>query len=186
MWSETMLTTGQTAKDFQYKDLEGNSHSLSELKGKRILISFLRNGACALCNLRVHSLIKNFQEFENLAILAIFESKAEDMIPFVGKQKPPFQLIPDPNASIYSLYEVEVSQEKVQKSMESEIVKSRIQEAAAAGFSLVPQEGSNFFRIPADFLIDENFKIRTAFYSSLIGEHLDLNEIKDWANSLAV
>ncbi|TGK01346.1 redoxin [Leptospira langatensis] len=181
-----MIHSGEPARDFEYKDLDGNSHRLSELKGKKILLSFLRNGACALCNLRVHSMIKNYPELNGLDILAIFESKKEDMLPYVGQQKPPFALIPDPEAGIYSLYDVEVSQEKVQSSMDSAVVHGRVQEASAVGFSLTPQEGSNFFRMPADFLIDEDFKIHKAFYSSLIGDHIDLEEIKDWSKTVRV
>ncbi|TGK07476.1 redoxin [Leptospira semungkisensis] len=181
-----MIHSSELARDFEYMDLEGNSHRLSELKGKKILLSFLRNGACALCNLRVHSLIKSYPELKGLSILAIFESKREDMLPYVGKQNPPFTLVSDPEAKIYSLYEIEVSQEKVQNSMDSATVHDKIQEANAAGFSLTPQEGSNFFRIPADFLIDEDFKIHKAFYSSLVGDHIDLKEIADWSASVTV
>jgi len=49
-----------------------------------------------------------------------------------------------------------------------------VKEAAAAGFELTKEAGSNFYRIPADFLIDPDGIIREAFYSELVGEHLDL------------
>ncbi|TGK17930.1 redoxin [Leptospira fluminis] len=176
-----MIRTGELAKDFRFGDLKGNSFMLSDLKGKKIMLSFFRNGACALCNLRIHELIRSFSELKDLIqILAIFESGKEDMLPFVGKQSPPFPLIPDPEAKIFDLYELESSPEKIKNSMNSEAVHEKIREAEQAGFPLRRQEGSNFDRLPAEFLIDENLVIRRVLYSELVGDHFSIEEIRKW------
>ena len=50
----------------------------------------------------------------------------------------------------------------------------KILNEAEAGFNLTEEHGSNFYRIPADFLIDPDGIIREAFYSELVGEHINL------------
>jgi peroxiredoxin Q/BCP len=167
------------ARDFTAKTIDGRDFQLSEYRGKKILLSFFRNGACALCNLRVHELIQHAEQFEveNIKLVAVFESTADDMLPYVGKQKPPFVLLSDPKGLIYDLYQVESSAEKVTAVMKENIANSRIEEAAAKGFQLTPQEGANFFRMPADFLINENFEIEISHFSNQIIDHLDINQI---------
>src|SRR5687768_10121964 len=105
------LFQNQSAPDFVAETLEGKKVRLSDFKGQKILLSLLRNGACALCNLRIHELIKNQDRLEGLKVLAVFESPKEDMLPYVGRQNPPFPLIADPKAEIYNLYGAESSPE---------------------------------------------------------------------------
>jgi peroxiredoxin Q/BCP len=167
------------AKNFTAKTIEGNDFELLNYSGNKILLSFYRNGACALCNLRVHELIQHAEEFnaQNIKLVGVFESSVKDMLPYVGKQNPPFVLLSDPKGIIYDLYNVESSMDKVTTVMKDNIANSRIQEAATKGFQLTPQEGANFFRLPADFLINENFEIQKSHYSNQIIDHLDVNEI---------
>lgn len=169
----------KTAKDFSAFTLSGETFKLSDYKGSNILLSFFRNGACALCNLRVHELIERFQDFENqnIKIVCVFESSREDMLPFVGEQNPPFVLLADPQGKLYDLYNVETSMEKINNVMKNNLADERIKEAAANGFQLTKQEGANFFRLPADFLINENFIIKKSHYSNQIIDHLEFDEI---------
>ncbi len=179
------LSTPTPASDFTVTTLSNQSISLSDFKGKRVLLSFFRNGACAMCNLRVHELNSRFQEFQqkNISILGVFESSREDMLPYVGQQKLAFELIPDPEGKLYELYRLESSEEKINRVIQSGLAEKRIKEAAANGFVLTPQAGSNFFRLPADFLIDENFVIQKAHYADMIIDHLPIDEITNfWQN----
>ncbi|MNP85147.1 hypothetical protein D3C76_1847560 [compost metagenome] len=54
-------------------------------------------------------------------------------------------------------------------------------EAEAAGFKLTPEEGSNFNRIPAEFVLDEDGIIRIAHYGRLITDHLPYGTIERYA-----
>ena len=175
------LTTNQSAPDFIAETLDGKTITLSEFKGQKILLSLLRNGSCALCNLRVHELIKSQKELDGLKILAVFESPKEDMVPYVGKQNPPFPLIADPDAKIYELYKAESSAEKIQRMVEKGIAHARMEEAKKAGFDLIPQANSNFFRFPADFLIREDLTIEKAHYKDEDNfNHISIEEIKEF------
>lgn len=179
------LQTGEAAPPFVREDIFGERIDLRAYAGKQVLLTFLRNGGCALCNLRIHQLIQHYPELRarGLAILAVFESPVESIKHYVtSRQDVPFPLIADPTASLYDLYGVEVSEEKTKASMAragTPELQQMIQEAAAIGYELVHEEGSNFQRIPADFLIGPDQRIQVAFYSNLIGDHLSFAEIEE-------
>jgi peroxiredoxin len=167
------------ALDFTATTIEGTSFQLSQYKGQKIYLTFLRNGACALCNLHVHKLLTRFQEFQSLGIqiVCVFESSVEDMAPYVGQQKVPFVLLSDPEGKLYDLYQVESSEERVQEIVKSGLAKDKLKEAEEAGFGHIPQERANFFRFPADFLITESFQLVLAHYTKHVIDHLSIDRI---------
>jgi peroxiredoxin len=177
------LQQGMKAPAFRTADLYGNSVSLENYRGRKVLLAFLRFSACALCNLRVHHFIGRYPEWQRhkLDVIAVFESPEVNMRTYVGTQDAPFPLIADPKAQLYDLYAVETSEEKVRMTMADANTKSFASEAAAAGFPLTPEEGSNFNRVPAEFLIDERGIIRLAHYSRILTDHLPLEAIDSFA-----
>ncbi|MEO8610970.1 MAG: peroxiredoxin-like family protein [Chloroflexota bacterium] len=178
--SAIRLSAGLNAPTFQAETIFGSPIDLQAYRGHSVLVSFYRNAACAICNLRVHEMIEQYPAFHaaGLEIIAVFESPRENMLQYVGKQDAPFALIADPSAALYDLYGVEVSEEKVNTTMQNPATEGRVQAASAAGFELTREEGSNFFRMPAEFLIDADGIIRQAFYSEVVGEHLPFAVIK--------
>jgi thioredoxin-dependent peroxiredoxin len=178
--SATLLSAGLAAPIFQAEDIFGKQIDLQAYRGRPILLSFFRNAACAICNLQVHKLIQKYPAWQaaGLEIIAVFESPRENMLQYVGKQDAPFPIIGDPQARLYDLYGVETSEEKVKATMAAPNAQNIIQEAAAAGYTLTPEAGSNFHRIPADFLIDAEGIIRQVFYADVIGEHMPFTDIE--------
>jgi thioredoxin-dependent peroxiredoxin len=176
------LVVGDIAPAFCIKDIDGNTVDLSALRGQPVLLSFFRNSACALCNLRVHEMIGRFDEWtaHGLRILTVFESPAESIREYVGQQRPPFPIIADPGEALYNLYHVEVSEEKLTATMIHIDTPQRIAEASAQGFQLIQQPESNFNRIPADFLIGTDGSIHSTYYAERVGEHLSFAVIDDF------
>ncbi|MBA3870792.1 MAG: redoxin domain-containing protein [Anaerolineae bacterium] len=172
----TKLMVGMTAPIFQSVDLFDQPINLENYRGRWLLLSFYRNAACAICNLQVHKLISKYDEYQQkgMEMLAIFESPKANLLQYVGKQDAPFPIIGDPEAHLYDLYGIETSEEKVKVTMAASSTQQVVKEAAEAGFNLTEEHGSNFYRIPADFLIDPDGIIREAFYSELVGEHINL------------
>jgi peroxiredoxin Q/BCP len=173
------LKLDEIAPDFQLPTTDGKLFKLSDYAGNRILLSFFRNGACALCNLRVHQLIKNHANLTKagIKVIAIFESSLEEMLPYVAQQKPPFVLLADPKAVTYEQYGVEISEEKIAKVMAENLAHEKIVEATEKGFALTPQAGSNFHRLPAEFIIGKDLRIEKAHYTNFIIDHLPLEEL---------
>ncbi len=169
------LLTGAAAPLFEAQDLWGRP---VDLQGRLTLLSFFRNGACALCNLQVHRLIERYPDYRRrgLSVVAVFESPRESVVQHVGKQDVPFPIIADPKAQLYDLYGVETSQEKATAPLTAK-QSEEVQEAAAIGYPLTPEEGSNFFRMPADFLIGPDLTLLRVFYSDVVGDHLSFEEI---------
>jgi peroxiredoxin Q/BCP len=168
--------------NFTATTVEGKTFNLSDLRGKKIFLAFYRNGACALCNLRVHELSLRQKDFDNagIAMVAVFESSIEDMQPYVGKQELGFTLLSDPDGKLYEMYGVKSSPELVNRVMTSGTANNRVAEAGKAGFKLTPQEGSNFFRIPADVLIDKDLNIVKIHHCDEIINHLPIEEILEF------
>jgi hypothetical protein len=114
-----------------------------------------------------------------LDVLAVFESPRDSVLRHVSKQGAPFPIIADPSAVLYDLYGVESSEEKVTAPVDEAWRTGMIREAEAIGYRLTHEEGSNFFRMPADFLIGPDQRLQLAFYSSAVGEHIAFETIDD-------
>ncbi|MGO4268807.1 peroxiredoxin family protein [Paenibacillus sp. TAF58] len=177
------LSKGEVAPDFTFTGIDGVPLQLSDLRGRKVLLAFFRNAACAMCNLRVRHFIQRYNQWrlQGLEIVAVFESPDANMSQYVSRQDAPFPLIADPQADLYDLYGVEVSEEKVQATIADTITQKFVAEAAAEGFALTKEEGSNFYRIPAEFLIDNNGIIHEAHYGQLVIDHIPLDVIDRFA-----
>ena len=175
-----LIQTGASAPLFTALDHSGNRIATEDFKGKWLLLSFLRNGACAICNLHVRKLIQQFPKLQSqgLEIITVFESPLASIQQYVGTQDAPFSIIPDPDAELYALYGVESSAEKTQATMSKPETPAVIAEAAAQGFALTPEEGSNFHRMPAEFLIRPNGTVEIAHYANYVYDHLEFDVLE--------
>jgi thioredoxin-dependent peroxiredoxin len=176
------IASGMRAPAFQTEDIFGRPISMEQFAGHPLLLSFYRNGWCALCNLRVHALIQRYPTYQRQGMMAIavFESPRERILESVGKQDAPFPIIADPDSVLYARYGVELSEAKVQASAENPLVAEAVMEAAANGFILTPEEGSNFLRMPADFLIAPDQIIVEAKYADYVTDHLPFAVIEQY------
>lgn len=174
------LHTGMLAPIFEYPDLTGKARKPRPSQGNLLLLSFMRNAACALCNLRIHDLIERFSEYQQcgLEVLAIFESPKDNIVQYVSRQNVPFPIVADPNAQLYDLYGVETSKEKVTATVGADWQNNLVKRAAKIGYPLTREEGANFYRLPADFLIDSEGRITAAFYADAVGQHLAFETIE--------
>lgn len=174
------LTENMQAPDFSTTTLDGTEIALSEFRGQRLMLSFYRYASCPLCNMRVSQLTQLMQKHNIRApFLGVFQSPPETMKKHVGKQKTPIQLLPDPERKLYRLYGVETSLWG--------LVKGALKfwmfvKAALRGF-LIKRKDNEFSRIPADFLINEDGTIHTTYYGNDIGDHLDIEIVKDFFTS---
>lgn len=175
-----LIQPGTLAPNFRSADLFGNPLDLADYRGRPLLLTFLRNAACALCNLRVHELIARYPALaqHGLALIAVFESPRERMLEHVAQQDAPFPLVADPEAHLYDLYQVESSEAKLAQTMAMPETQAAVAAAAARGFALTPEPGSNFNRMPADFLIGPDGVVLRAHYASFITDHLPLEAIE--------
>jgi peroxiredoxin len=65
------IKVGDSAKDFQLKDQNGNEHTLSQYKGKRILLSFHPLAWTDICAKQMKSLEDNKKAMDTLNTMAL-------------------------------------------------------------------------------------------------------------------
>lgn len=176
------ITENQAAPGFTLKDVNGSNISLSDYKGKKILLSFYRNVGCPVCNLRFHELQEKSDHFRSkgLVLLAVYESPAENMKKYLEGENPYAIMIPNPDESLYKLYDLEKSMGKVMKGMFYGAMK-KMKKGKQLFKTKIKQDG-NANRIGADFLIDEKGNIIRAYYGNYVGDHLPTAEIQKFLN----
>jgi thioredoxin-dependent peroxiredoxin len=173
----TRLKNGDIAPEFMNNDLLGRGIKLADYRGRWLLLSFYRYASCPLCNLRVHDLSLQCEKLkaQGLELLAVFQSPAEKLQQYVGKQHPPFPLLPDHAQRLYDLYSVSNSWLGFLKAWVT-----RLPQVIRSVFGQHYLPGSvegGIHRIPADFLIDPQGRIVEAYYGRDIGDHLPLQRI---------
>jgi peroxiredoxin Q/BCP len=175
---DKVLKEGTFAPEFQAKDIEGNSHSIAQYKGKKILLSFNRNAGCPICNYRFHELEDSSKYFkkQNIILLSIYESAIENVQLLKDTNQWYQKLVADPEGILYSQYGVEENKGKTTKG-----VWHGLQHKLAIGkkkFTRPITEDGKPYRNTADFLIDENGNILIAYYSKYLGDRLPISLIR--------
>ncbi|VAX00161.1 hypothetical protein MNBD_GAMMA22-1162 [hydrothermal vent metagenome] len=170
-----VLKVGDKAPDFEMTDFKNEKQVLLG-HGKPILLTFFRHAGCPMCNLRMRELILVNDKMANynLKILTIFESPTKSIKRDVGRQNPPFSIIPDPERKLYKLFGVTISWVGFVK-----IFAVRPKHVFEAIFKngFIPKFGEATPMMPADFLIDNDGIIRVAYYGRDIGDHLSFDDL---------
>ncbi|MEZ5510617.1 MAG: peroxiredoxin-like family protein [Gammaproteobacteria bacterium] len=170
------LSPGTPAPSFSVTDFNGSPVSLSDFRGRKLLLSFYRYASCPFCNLRMHEMRQRSAGWkaQGLDIVAVFQSPADSIREYAVGETVEFPVIPDPERQLYALYGTEASWLAFAKSA---VRAKDMLSALTKGFMPGKMEGE-ISQVPADFLIDENGIIRTAYYGADIGDHLPTEQIE--------
>lgn len=176
------ILEGQFARDFTVADINGNKVKLSDFKGKKIILSFYRNVNCPFCNRRVHQLMgMNFRLKDTGVQMLFFFESSNDKIKSSAFHEgvSPWPVVGDPEKKIYNLYGVESSVFKFMRTMvASNPLKAKKE---TAQLNLPEDKDASLTLIPADFFIDENFKVVMAKYGKHADDHVNIDELKTFA-----
>ena len=164
------LQPGTEAPDFTAQVWNGDTVRLGDYRGRPVWLAFFRYASCPLCNLRVHDIVQRFAGLEKrgLVVLAVFQSKPSSVTEYVGRQEPPFPIICDPEESLYSLFGLESSL----AAFANPANLWNFAKTAPKGLLKLGRMEGTKTRIPADFLIDGDGVLRTAFYGRKIADHI--------------
>jgi peroxiredoxin Q/BCP len=170
------LQEGQLAPAFSMRDTHDQTVALEHYRGRHLLLSFYRYASCPFCNLRVHELIQRAPEFDRhrVSLVAVFQSSRAGIMDYVGKQRPLFPILPDPEHRVYRRYGVESSLHGFLAGAMLHMGKAM--KSMGMGFLPGPMDGSVTL-VPADFLIAPDGRIRTAYYGRDISDHLPIEAI---------
>ncbi len=173
---------GDQALDFRGVNIYGNEVSLSDFKGKKIIVSFYRNVSCPFCNRRIHQIMGNNLKLKasGVQLVFLFESSNEKLKSSVFHQGiSPWSLIGDPEKVIYKKYGVEQSTLKMMKTMFVATLGQAKKDTKE--LNLPADKDASMNLVPADFLIDENFRIVKAHYGAHLDDHISIEEFKTFA-----
>lgn len=172
------LTKADAAPTFIAKDYLGNAIDLGNYSDFKVLLSFFRGATCPFCNLRLNQLIHAYPEFEKkgIEIIAIFAASGSEILAHGGDRVCPFPIVADPALEIYMKYAVEKSSLGMIRTLIKPLKMIRVMFSGYFNLNSVSDRPI----VPADFLIDRDQNIHTAYYGSDFGDHTPVKDILDW------
>jgi len=100
------LTAGDAAPDFTLPDAEGNQVTLSDLRGRRVIVYFYPAASTPGCTKQACDFRDNLASFqsEGFTVLGISPDKPSKLVSFAGKESLNFPLLSDPDRSVLTAY----------------------------------------------------------------------------------
>lgn len=172
------LQSNQSAPSFQAQDVRGNAVSLKTFQGHFLLLAFMRNAGCPVCNFHIHQLLTKADSLQkaNIAVVLVYESTNENLLHYLNQDEPmPFTFIADPQQQLYSLYGVKGDMGKLMKGLFYGAM-GKMRQGKRLFRSAMKQDG-HVSTVGADFLIDPKGQILDAHYSQFFGDHLTTAQI---------
>jgi thioredoxin-dependent peroxiredoxin len=102
------LKKGDNAPNFSAKDQDGNTHTLADYKGKKLVVFFYPKANTPGCTAEACDLRDNFDRFtaNNYALLGVSADNAKAQAKFKDKFEFPFPLIADEDKSVIQAFGV--------------------------------------------------------------------------------
>ena len=74
------LEIGANAPDLSLPAIDGSTFKMSDYVGKEVILTFFRFSSCPLCNIRIHRIIKRWNEFpDDTVMVGVFDAKIDDL-----------------------------------------------------------------------------------------------------------
>jgi peroxiredoxin Q/BCP len=104
----TTLKKGDKAPNFSAKDQDGNTHTLSDYKGKKLVVFFYPKADTPGCTAEACDLRDNFERFtaNNYALLGVSADNAKSQSKFKNKYEFQFPLLADEDKSVIEAFGV--------------------------------------------------------------------------------
>ena len=103
-----MLEVGMKAPDFTLLDKRGNSVSLSDFLGKKVVLYFYPKDSTPGCTRQACSFAQNHSNFEdkNVVVIGVSKDSVASHLKFAEKYELPFVLLSDPELVAIQAYGV--------------------------------------------------------------------------------
>jgi peroxiredoxin Q/BCP len=100
------LSPGDVAPDFTLPDADGKSISLSDLRGKRVIIYFYPAASTPGCTKQACDFRDNLGQFtdEGFVVLGISPDKPDKLTKFIDNEKLTFPLLSDLDKTVHTAY----------------------------------------------------------------------------------
>lgn len=173
----TRLTVGDKAPSFTTKDIR--NHKVTPFHANRwTFISFHRFAACPFCVLRTNELKRRYDEFgeNDIDIISIWPSSAENMLNVGEHQSVPFPLVSDEKKIIYEQYGVTKSSKSAMLKL---FLHPKLMVDAMKQKAKLKDEEPDIDKalLPAEFLVNPEGEIIMAHYGEHYGDHLAVEDL---------
>ncbi|MDJ1480962.1 redoxin domain-containing protein [Cytophagaceae bacterium YF14B1] len=171
---------------FSVKDIFDRQINLETYRDKKILIGFFRHVGCPFCNIRVHKLLKVYNELhpKGLEMIFFFESTEKVLLQSSFHQEvSPIPLIADPEKKWYASYGLEESLYKSTMSHIATFAQTAFDAVSKGLPTHMMASGESFSTMPAEFLIAEDLTIKDVYYSERLTDRLDVRKIKEFVEA---
>ena len=103
-----MLAVGTKAPDFSLLDQDGNTVSLSDFSGKKIVLYFYSKDNTPGCTRQACAFAANFEQFKsrNVVVIGVSKDSVASHLKFAQKYELPFVLLADPELQAIQAYDV--------------------------------------------------------------------------------
>lgn len=103
-----MLDIGKIAPDFTLPDKDGNERSLSDFRGKKVVLYFYSKDNTAGCTRQANAFAALYEEFKAIGaeVIGISKDSAASHAKFAEKHSLPFVLLADPERQAIEAYGV--------------------------------------------------------------------------------
>jgi thioredoxin-dependent peroxiredoxin len=100
------LTVGSKAPDFKSKDQDGKEVSLSDYKGKKVVLYFYPRDMTPGCTAEACSLRDNYKALQKVGyeVFGISTDDEKSHKKFIAKEKLPFTLLADPDKTVHNKF----------------------------------------------------------------------------------
>lgn len=178
----TRITVGSRIDELTLPNFDGSEFSIEQVRGRRYLLSFFRFASCPFCNLRVHQLVKNVDQFgPDFTVVGIFDASREELQRNAEKHQSPFPILADADNRYYRKFAVERSWLGVLKGfvlrfpvlLYSILVKG----------NLPLKIGGHLATMPLNLLVDEEGVVQYVHYGRDEGDHIPLDQVRAFALS---
>lgn len=174
------LAAGDTVPTVEVADIYGDTIRVNSANASRVWIAFMRYAGCPTCNMRVHELTENTEIIARLGyeLILVYESSPAVLRQYLeDTTAAPFKIVGDPERRLYQKFGVTTSLLKTFRSgFNAEVLNNR-KEGQQLFFDNQPGRDGRLTGLPADFLINTDGTIQTAYYGEHIADHLPLTEV---------
>lgn len=176
----TKTTPGDRIDDLKLPNIDGSEFDINSVAGKRYLLSFYRFASCPFCNMRIHELVKSYDELPvNFEIIAIFDSPLDNLQRYATGHHAPFPILADETNTYYRKFGVQRSLLGVLK---GGLLRMPTMMHAMFGKGYIPWtvKGS-MTTMPLDILVDEGGTVQSVYYGKDEGDHMPFGQIIEFS-----
>jgi thioredoxin-dependent peroxiredoxin len=104
--SQTVLEAGHTAPDFTLSDAEGNTVSLSNFRGKKVIVYFYPAASTPGCTTQACDFRDNMASLQSsgYVVLGVSKDKLPALQKFAKEESLPFPLLSDEDLAVHHAY----------------------------------------------------------------------------------